>query len=65
MWVNDVAFNHMNDGRAYLLDADAGEFLGMISAGQAHGVCRSCPMAKASPCPKPITRADRGASAPM
>jgi methylamine dehydrogenase heavy chain len=33
VWVDDVSFFHMSDGRAYLVDADSGEFLGMLSTG--------------------------------
>lgn len=61
LWVNDVAFNHMNDGRAYLLDADAGEFLGMISAGQAHGVVQIMPDGKSIAVPETYyARGSRG-----
>lgn len=38
VWLNDVAFDHMPDGRAYLVDADSGKFLGMLSAGFAHAI---------------------------
>lgn len=37
VWVNDVAFFNMADGRAYLIDADAGRFVGMVSGGYGHG----------------------------
>lgn len=37
VWVNDVSFDRMLDGRAYLLDADSGQMLGMISGGYGHG----------------------------
>lgn len=33
IWVGDSNFPAMADGRAYLVDAGAGEFLGMLSAG--------------------------------
>ncbi|MBS0580503.1 MAG: amine dehydrogenase [Proteobacteria bacterium] len=33
VWVNDVVFDYMADGRAYLIDADAGKFRGMLSTG--------------------------------
>jgi methylamine dehydrogenase heavy chain len=33
VWVNDVAFQYMADGRAYLIDGDAGRFLGMVNTG--------------------------------
>lgn len=36
VWVNDYVFPHMADGKAYLVDADAGRFLGMVSTGFAH-----------------------------
>jgi methylamine dehydrogenase heavy chain len=36
VWVNDIAFFNMVDGRAYLVDADAGRVLGMISGGSFH-----------------------------
>lgn len=42
-WVNDVAFSHMTDGRAYLIDGDTGRFVGMVSAGFAHGMLALSP----------------------
>jgi len=33
VWVDDLAFGNIIDGRAYLVDADAGVLLGMISTG--------------------------------
>ena len=33
VWVNDIVFHHMADGKAYLVDGDSGEFLGMLSTG--------------------------------
>ena len=33
MWVNDVVFHHMADGKAFLVDGDAGTMLGMLSTG--------------------------------
>ena len=36
VWVNDVAFFNMSDGRAYLIDADTGRFMGMVSGGYSH-----------------------------
>ncbi|HZT04788.1 MAG TPA: amine dehydrogenase large subunit [Steroidobacteraceae bacterium] len=33
VWVNDVAFFHMPDGRATLVDGDTGKMLGMLSTG--------------------------------
>lgn len=36
VWVNDVNFFSMADGRAYLIDADSGRFVGMVSGGYGH-----------------------------
>ena len=33
VWVNDVVFHHMADGKAFLLDGDSGLMLGMLSTG--------------------------------
>ncbi len=33
MWVNDVVFHHMADGKAFLVDGDSGKMLGMLSTG--------------------------------
>jgi methylamine dehydrogenase heavy chain len=33
VWVNDVVFHHMADGKAFLLDGDRGTMLGMLSTG--------------------------------
>jgi methylamine dehydrogenase heavy chain len=33
LWVNDVVFDHMEAGKAYLIDGDSGRFLGMLSTG--------------------------------
>ncbi len=33
MWVNDVVFHHMVDGKAFLVDGDAGTMRGMLSTG--------------------------------
>ena len=33
VWVDDMSFFHMIDGRAYLVDADRGRVLGMLSTG--------------------------------
>jgi methylamine dehydrogenase heavy chain len=33
VWVNDIVFHHMADGKAYLVDGDTGQFLGMLSTG--------------------------------
>jgi methylamine dehydrogenase heavy chain len=37
VWVNDIAFSNMPDGRATLVDGDAGTMLGMLSTGYAFG----------------------------
>ncbi len=36
VWVNDIAFPAMPDGRAILIDADTGRMLGMLSGGYGH-----------------------------
>ena len=36
VWVNDIAFLNMIDGRAYLVNADNGQVLGMLSTGGFH-----------------------------
>lgn len=33
MWVNDVVFHHMADGKAFLVDGDSGTMRGMLSTG--------------------------------
>jgi methylamine dehydrogenase heavy chain len=33
VWVNDLVFHHMADGKAFLLDGDSGRMLGMLSTG--------------------------------
>jgi methylamine dehydrogenase heavy chain len=33
VWVNDIVFHHMADGKAFLLDGDRGTMLGMLSTG--------------------------------
>jgi len=33
MWVNDVVFHHMGDGKAFLVDGDTGDMRGMLSTG--------------------------------
>src|SRR5690606_27435126 len=33
VWLNDVVFHHMADGKAFLLDGDRGTMLGMLSTG--------------------------------
>jgi len=35
LWVNDMIFNYMGDGRASLIDGDTGHYLGMLSTGVA------------------------------
>ena len=32
-WVDDLVFNHMESGKAFLLDGDSGQMLGMLSTG--------------------------------
>ncbi|MBF9149602.1 amine dehydrogenase large subunit [Novosphingobium jiangmenense] len=34
--VNDVVFTHLLDGRAYIVDADKGTYLGMVPGGHSH-----------------------------
>lgn len=34
--VNDVVFTHLLDGRAYIVDGDKGEYLGMVPGGHSH-----------------------------
>ena len=43
VWVNDISFTHMSDGKAYLIDADTGALLGMVSGGFAHGTLQLRP----------------------
>jgi methylamine dehydrogenase heavy chain len=33
IWVNDIVFNHMSDGKSFLVDGDSGKMLGMLSTG--------------------------------
>jgi methylamine dehydrogenase heavy chain len=33
VWISDIVFNHMEGGKAFLVDADAGQMLGMLSTG--------------------------------
>ena len=33
VWVNDMVFHHMADGKAFLFDGDSGKMLGMLSTG--------------------------------
>jgi methylamine dehydrogenase heavy chain len=37
VWVNDFVFHHMADGKAFLIDGDAGRMLGMLSTGFGFG----------------------------
>lgn len=33
VWVNDIVFHHMADGKSFLLDGDSGKMLGMLNTG--------------------------------
>ena len=33
MWVNDLSFNAMEGGKAFLIDGDSGQMMGMLSTG--------------------------------
>ncbi len=33
VWVNDIVFHHMADGKSFLVDGDSGRMLGMLSTG--------------------------------
>lgn len=33
VWVNDMVFHHMADGKAFLVDGDSGNMMGMLSTG--------------------------------
>ncbi|MFZ8887423.1 MAG: amine dehydrogenase large subunit [Steroidobacteraceae bacterium] len=33
VWVNDIVFSHLADGKAFLIDGDSGQMLGMLSTG--------------------------------
>lgn len=37
VWVNDIVFHHMADGKAFLFDGDSGKMLGMLSTGFGFG----------------------------
>ena len=37
VWVNDIVFHHMADGKSFLVDGDSGRMLGMLSTGFGHG----------------------------
>lgn len=43
VWVNDISFDRMVDGRAYLIDGDSGQMLGMVSGGYGHGTVMLTP----------------------
>lgn len=43
VWVNDISFTRMLDGRAYLLDADTGTFKGMVMGGYAQSMLQLLP----------------------
>ena len=43
LWVNEVSFTRMVDGRAYLIDADQGRMLGMVSGGYGHAMLQLAP----------------------
>jgi len=61
MWVNDISFDRMLDGRAYLIDADSGQMLGMISSGYGHGVLMLAEDGKTFAVPSTfLTRGTRG-----
>jgi len=61
VWVNDIAFDRMVDGRAYLIDGDTGQMLGMISAGYSHGVLMLSPDGKTIAVPSTyLSRGTRG-----
>ena len=36
VWVNDIVFHHMADGKSFLVDGDSGRMLGMLSTGFGH-----------------------------
>lgn len=42
VWINDVSFTHLEAGRAYLVDGDTGDMLGMLSTG-IHGMVLALP----------------------
>jgi methylamine dehydrogenase heavy chain len=46
VWVNDISFDRMLDGRAYLIDGDRAEMLGMVSGGYGHGTLMLTPDGK-------------------
>ena len=42
VWINDVSFTHLEAGRAFLIDGDSGDMLGMLSTG-IHGMVLALP----------------------
>ena len=42
VWINDVSFTHLEAGRAFLVDGDTGDMLGMLSTG-IHGMVLALP----------------------
>lgn len=46
VWLNDLSFDRMLDGRAYLVDADSGKMLGMVSGGYGHSTLMIAPDGK-------------------
>ncbi|MBS0613449.1 MAG: amine dehydrogenase [Proteobacteria bacterium] len=37
LWVNDIVFAHMPDGKAHLVDGDSGKYLGQLNTGFGYG----------------------------
>ncbi len=37
LWVNDIVFGHMPDGKAHLVDGDSGKYLGQLNTGFGFG----------------------------
>jgi methylamine dehydrogenase heavy chain len=61
VWVNDVSFDRMVDGRAYLIDGDSGQMLGMVSGGYSHGLLMLSPDGKTFAVPGTyLSRGSRG-----
>ena len=46
VWLNDLSFDRMLDGRSYLVDADSGRMLGMVSGGYGHATLMIAPDAR-------------------
>ena len=62
VWLNDVSFDRMLDGRAYLVDADSGKMLGMVSGGYGHSTLMIAPDGRSLALPAIFyTRGTRGA----